>query len=210
MKRILTVCLLLAAAVQLNAKEYGLMSPDGSLSVRIDVADKVTWNLSAGAVALLEPSEIALSLSDGRQLGIGNKVKKVTKSSCNESVPALYFKRSVVQDNYNQLKLDFKEGFSLVFRLYDDGAAYRFAYAGKACEVAGETAAFRFAGDWNLYVPYVCQHTQTLESQFYNSFENTYAHHRLSGWRKDRLAFLPLTVCLLAHLSADYLALGAG
>ena len=194
MKRILTVCLLLAAALQLSAKEYGLVSPDGSLSVRIDVADKVTWSLSAGAVALLEPSEIALSLSDGRQLGIGNKVKKVTKSSCNESVPALYFKRSVVRDNYNQLKLDFKEGFSLVFRLYDDGAAYRFVYAGKACEVAGETAAFRFAGDWNLYVPYVCQHTQTLESQFYNSFENTYAHHPLSGWRKDRLAFLPLTV----------------
>ena len=76
MKRILTVCLLLAAALQLSAKEYGLVSPDGSLSVRIDVADKVTWSLSAGAVALLEPSEIALSLSDGRQLGIGNKVKR--------------------------------------------------------------------------------------------------------------------------------------
>ena len=193
MKRILTACLLLSA-VQLGAKEYGLVSPDGSLSVRVDVGEKVVWSLSAGEVSLLAPSEIALTLSDGRQLGVNSRVKKTIKSACDEQVPAAYFKRSVVHDNYNQLKLNFKEGFSLVFRLYDDGAAYRFEYAGQACEVAGETATFRFAEDWNLYVPYVCQHTQTLETQYYSSFENRYAHHRLSEWNRERLAFLPLTV----------------
>ena len=181
-------------AASVPAKEYGLVSPDGTLSVQVRVAEKVTWSLSAGNVSLLAPSEIAMTLSDGRRAGVGSKVKKLVKSAGDETLRSLYFKRSTVRNTYNQLKLDFKDGTSLVFRLYDDGAAYRFAYAGKACEVVDERAEFRFPEDWSLYVPYVCQHTQTLESQFYNSFENTYAHHRLSEWRKDRLAFLPLTV----------------
>ena len=171
-------------AASVPAKEYGLVSPDGTLSVQVRVAEKVTWSLSAGNVSLLAPSEIAMTLSDGRRAGVGSKVKKLVKSAGDETLRSLYFKRSTVRNTYNQLKLDFKDGTSLVFRLYDDGAAYRFAYAGKACEVVDERAEFRFPEDWSLYVPYVCQHTQTLESQFYNSFENTYAHHRLSGWRQ--------------------------
>ena len=73
--------------------------------------------------------------------------------------------------------------------------AYRFvSHKEEAYNVDYETAEFNFAKDWNMWAAYVCQHTETLESQYYNSFENQYSYTPISEWNKDRLAFLPLMV----------------
>ena len=71
-----------------------------------------------------------------------------------------------MRENYNQLTLTFKT-FDLVFRAYDAGIAYRFVSKSKApFKVVSETAEFAFPADWNMYVPYVGQHLETLETQY--------------------------------------------
>ena len=73
--------------------------------------------------------------------------------------------------------------------------AYRFvSHLKKPYQVMEEVAQFNLPQDWNLWTAYVCQHTETLESQFYNSFENRYAYSPVSQWKTDRMAFLPLMV----------------
>ena len=95
---------------------------------------------------------------------------------------------------YNEITLKFKK-FSVVFRAYDEGMAYRFISNLKTpFKVEQEMARFAFPQDWNMWAAYVTQHTETLESQFYNSFENRYSYTPVSEWNKDRLAFLPLMV----------------
>ena len=194
-KLILALCLgALALAATAAPKQYSLSSPDGKLVVKVYTGENLSYAVSAEGVCLIAPSEIAMTLSDGTVYGGAAKPSKAVTTKTDRTVKTVVYKKAEVRDCYNELALTFKD-FVLYFRAYDSGVAYRFVSRSKAdFTVRSEKAEFLFPQDWNLYVPYVTQHTETLESQFYNSFENTYAVHKVSEWNKDRLAFLPLLV----------------
>ena len=185
----------LAGLAAYAQKTHQVISPDSSLKAEVTLADgNISYSVTKDGNTILSPSTIALGLSDGTAYDGSVKLRKVTSLSHDKTLDALFYKKSKVRDNYNQLTFSFKT-FDLIFRVYDAGVAYRFVSRSRIpFKVASETALFAFPADWNMYVPYVCQHTQTLDSQYYNSFENRYEHTPLSAWNKDRLAFLPLMV----------------
>lgn len=188
----LTLALPLMAAA--GDGSYRVVSPDGHLSAAVVVGKEISYTVAMDEMQILNPSRVSMTMSDGTVFGADDKVKKVRRASVDQILKPVLYKKSEVRDNYNEMTLDFKE-FSLVFRAYDDGVAYRFVSKLKGdFIVSGEQAEFAFCKDWNAFVPYVKQHTETLESQYYNSFENTYEHHALSKWNKERLAFLPVAV----------------
>ena len=191
MKRFLIILVALLATVSIQAKDYKIASPDGRIEVAVSDAPTLCWSVCCGGEAILEPSEIALSLTDGTVWGKGTKFRKAKRTSVNQTLAAQNFKRSEVRDNYNELKLAAKD-FDIIFRVYNDGAAYRFVTK-KATEIAEETAQFNFAGDPQAWIPYV-RDGYTFEEQFANSFENFYVHCPLSQWDARRMAFLPVTV----------------
>ena len=176
------------------AKDYRLVSPDGKLTVNVKVNDALVWSLSHGDDLLLADSPVSMSLSDGVIYGKDDKVVKASSRNVDQTLQTHIYKKSNVKDNFNELLLKFKE-FSLVFRAYDEGAAYRFiSHSKKPFEVLSEQATFSFAQDWNMWVAYVRQNLTDLNTQKFNSFENRYAYLPVSGWDKSRLAFLPLMV----------------
>ena len=181
----------LAISVSLNAKNYKLSSPDGSISVCVSSGSSLLWSVSRNGETLLCPSEIALELEDGAIYGGAVRFRKASYRRVNQTVDALFFKRSRVYDCYNELLLNAKD-FDLVFRASDDGVAYRFVTR-KGVTVKNETARFCFPGDYRAWVPYV-KNGGTFEQQFFNSFENHYTNTCLSGWDPARLAFLPVTM----------------
>ena len=188
----LTLALPLMAAA--GDGSYRVVSPDGHLSAAVVVGKEISYTVAMDEMQILNPSRVSMTMSDGTVFGADDKVRKVRRASVDQILKPVLYKKSEVRDNYNEMTLDFKE-FSLVFRAYDDGVAYRFVSKLKGdFIVSGEQAEFAFCKDWNTFVPYVKQHTETLESQYYNSFENTYEHHALSKWNKERLAFLPVAV----------------
>jgi len=191
MKRIISSLAFLCFILPLTAKNYELKSPDGSITLGISTGNNVCWTLSRNGVSLIKPSEIALVLEDGTVYGKDIRVRKASRRSISNDIPTQNFKRAVVHDSFNELKLAAKD-FDIVFRVYDDGAAYRFI-THKAVTVKSETAQFSLAGDWPMWVPYV-REKGTFEKQFDNSFENYYMHFSASSWDASRLAFLPLTV----------------
>ena len=171
-----------------------MSSPDGKLTAEISTGDRITYSVLHLSDRLLAESEISLTLTDGTVYGGAAKVRKASRRSVDQVHDAAVYKKSKVRDNFNELTLKFKH-FSLVFRAYDAGIAYRFISHSKVpFEVQSELAEFAFPEDWNMYVPYVRQNTQTLETQYWNSFENTYEYTPLSKWNKERLGFLPLMV----------------
>lgn len=177
-----------------KAEDYQISSPDGSISAKISVGKKLRYSVSVDGKEVLAPSEIAMDLDGGVAFGQDDKVLESRKEHRSGMLDSPLYKRSSVKDEFNQMTLSFKE-FDLIFRMYDDGLAYRFCskLTGNY-QVLWETASFTFPDDVRAYVPYVKQHTETLESQFWNSFENTYSCDSLSKWDKSRLAFLPLAV----------------
>lgn len=188
----------LFAATPSFAKDgnYQVSSPDGHITASVTVGENISYTVSRDGQTLIAPSTISMNLSDDIVFGQNDKVRKTVRASFDETFPTVAYKKAEVRDNYNQILLNFKE-FSLIFRAYDDGVAYRFVSnldKKKTYEVISEQAEFNFGEDRQAFIPYVNSGAKTVEGQFFNSFENTYTVQNLSQWRKDRLAFLPLVV----------------
>lgn len=188
------MALLITAAAYAAPKNYELSSPDGRLKVTVQAGDGLSYSIVHGDDQIMKDSHIGMYMTDGTVFGGVQPVRKVSRRSVSQTIPAVMYKKAQVKDEFNEITLKFKN-FSLIFRAYDDGAAYRFVSHLKGqYNVELEMADFGFPQDWNMWAAYVCQHTETLESQYYNSFENQYSYTPLSDWNKDRLAFLPLMV----------------
>ena len=187
----LVTCLLAVCVTAVSKpKSYVVNSPQGIISVTVEVGDEITWTASNGSESLILPSQIALELSNGSVLGKASKVTKTKRLTVDTLVPAQVYKRSVVRDSYNSLTLSFK-GFDLEFRVYDEGAAYRIVPKLKGpFEVKNETAQFVFpSASSRAWIPYV---NSTPDNQFSSSFESQYTVSSLSEWKKGLLAFLPV------------------
>ena len=173
---------------------YELTSPDGRLVLSVAVGSEVSYTLSHDGDVLMDKSEISMTLSDGTVYGGMQKRPKVLRRSVNQTLPTHFYKKAEVVDDFNEMTLKFKR-FSLVFRAYDQGVAYRFVSHDKEpFVVKDECAQFNFAQDWNMWVTYVRHRVETLETQYWNSHENWYAYEPVSSYNKERLAFLPLMV----------------
>ena len=178
-------------------KTWSVSSPDGRIVAEISTGDGVRYSISRDGVALITPSEISMTFEDGTVFGGSDRVRKVRKGSCDErGVRAMNYKKASVDNVYNHLTLEFK-GYSVEFRAFDNGVAYRFVSTAKSGDftVTDELTEFNFAEDWTAWVPYVkSNEKKTFKQQFVNSFENTYEHIHLSQMDPERLVFLPMTV----------------
>ena len=177
-------------------KEYRLNSPDGKLEVTLYIGDRITYELTEEGHTLVAPSPLSVHLDNGTVWGNGSHLKRVSHRQANEVIPSPFYKRSEVKDVYNEMTLSFREHFNLIFRMYNEGMAYRFAATGnRPFKVTSEEAAFNFNKDYKSIVPYVKDgDKQPIEAQFSNSFENTYTHIELSRLNPQRLMFTPVVI----------------
>lgn len=190
-----TAIISLTLGLNLNAadKVYKLQSPSGELKVEINAGQQLRWSVERQGVKVLEPSAIAMTLEDGTAFGKDMKVKKTVKQSVNRTVKPVVYRQETVKEAYNQLTLKCS-GYSVIFRAYDGGAAYRFVADKKApFNVAGETAEFNLGRDSQGFIPY-CRKRESFESQFSTSFEAMYTRTEVSKWENGRMAFLPVTL----------------
>ena len=173
-----------------------MSSPDKSIVATVNVGSVLTYDIDANGTKLIDDSPIAMTLSDGTVWGREPKLKSAKRRSLNTNVEAAFYRSSVVKDSYNEVALAFGGGWSVEFRAYDDGVAYRFRSTRKRpFNVEGETVCYRFTSDATATVPYVkAGKDGDLESQYFNSFENTYTTAPLSKLNRGRLMFLPLVV----------------
>ena len=118
--------LLLNCNLFASAKEFTLVSPDRRIEVKVRLGSTVCMEILQSGKVVLEPSPISMKI-DEHDLGANPKVVRTHRLSVNETIfPAVKIKSSEIKENYNQLTLDFKGNYSLIFRAYDEGIAYRF------------------------------------------------------------------------------------
>ena len=194
MKRLLSlVALLLMLCTSAMAKNYTLASPNGKLKVTVNVDKTITYEVNFNEQQLLAPSQISMTVGKGETWGVGSKLTKAFSGVRNTTIKAQNYKKAVVKDQCNMLLFLFK-GFSLEFRAYDEGVAYRFVSGSKkAFNVINEQADMNYASNFESLVPYV-REKGDITKQFDNSFENTYTPTRLSGLKDGQLLFLPYIV----------------
>jgi alpha-glucosidase len=117
-----------AAAVNIKQKTaYIIESPDKSLLLSVDVQDRITYSVSVEGKFIMGPSAISMTLGDDLKLGENTVVTDTELKSINQIISSVVPEKfAVIDDNCNELTLDFKGDYSVIFRVYDNGVAYRF------------------------------------------------------------------------------------
>jgi len=197
----------LLAVLSVNAqKDFTITSPDGGLQLRVDAGAQLQWSVNHQGQAIIAPSSISLTLQTEEVLGdhpkirtplsVGAKFEKI-----NEKITALNYKKQVVEDKYNQLTLNCKGDYGVIFRLFNDGVAYRFFTKKKdSIIIKSEEANFNFTDDDSAYIAY--SNDPHNKDKYQCSFENTYQHIKLSQFVKDTVAFAPVLVELANNKKA--------
>lgn len=196
MKRTATAIAALALSVLAFAapKQYSVASPDGGVVITIDPA-AISYSVSVDGDQVLAPSHLSLTLNDGTAYNGQVKFKKAVKTSVDQTIDAPIYRKAKVQDNFNQIELQYAT-FKVLFRAYNDGVAYRFvSLSKKPFEVKAEQVEFAFPSNWNAWIPFVNQNDEgEFDDQLHNSFENQYKYQDIAGWDLKHLAFLPLMI----------------
>ena len=195
MKKTLLFVVFLVFIFSVNAqKKFNLTSPDEKLKVEITIGEKVSYTLQSGTDTVIFPSSISMKL-ENKTFGSKPSIKETKRIHVNNIIKSPFYKRSQITDNYNELRLIFKENFELVFRTYNEGVAYRFISTEKKdIIVTDEEADFNLGYNSDAFIPYVRNNAKTYEAQFFNSFENVYSYGPLNQWNKTRLAFSPIVI----------------
>ena len=196
MKNITLISLfLLLATLGWSQKHYEVFSPDKQLKVSVKTGNVLSYALLHKGDTLIYPSSISMTLGDGEVWGPNSKVRSVRNNTVNKTIASPFYKRAAVTDHFNEMTLVFKNGFNLIFRMYNEGMAYRFVSSGnKPFTVASEEARFHFQTDRNAYIPYVRTRSEDREKQFFNSFENIYTYEPISRMNPHKLLFSPIVV----------------
>lgn len=197
MKRLLPVLMAIAPLTICAQKVYELKDISGKVQVNVIVNDKnVEYSVLHDNDVMVAPSPIFMKLTDGTAFGLNPKVKKNSRRSVNETIYPPIYKKKSIKDLFNELTIDFKGGYSLVFRAYEDGAAYRFvSELKKPFMVESEQASFCFPNDPKVFVASPKgRMNEGKKDPFYSSFQNTYLETALSAWDKEQIAFLPVLV----------------
>ena len=191
-KIILTLLVSILAVFTAAAKTYTLGSPDGSISVEVNVGDNVNYSVTRNGHIALENCAIAMETSVAAY-GVQPKVKNA-KTSEHRGVyrPFNHYKAREVADNYNELRLVFKDGWSLEFRAYDNGAAYRIVTAAKGMmTVWNETVEYRMPQEAQ-----VCLSLENMPGEkdpFRTMYERKYTFEKVAQLDAEKqMSYLPI------------------
>jgi len=167
---------------------YDLRSPDGRIEIRIRTSGQVQYDVVLKGRAVLEKSTLSLDV-DHKKLGMQPKVIDAKRRSHDEEVvPVVRQKFATIRDHYNELKLSMDSGYAVVFRAYNEGAAYRFetSIPQEKVKIYAEEAAFNFSANDIVYYP--------QEDSFFSHNERKYLPQHLSEIAPEFLATLPAVV----------------
>lgn len=174
--------ILALCCLPLSAKVYTVQSLLGDMVVNINVDKSITWDITKGKTLVLKPSVISLQ-TDKQIFGVNPKVRKAI----------VHNYKNDDNGGYQQLLLSCN-GYDVEFRVYLNAAAYRIIPKKMINKVVNETSEYRFAGDYQSFVPYVNDNREG--ERWCYSFESYYDEAPLSKMYQDSLAITPLAVCL--------------
>ena len=163
-------------------------SPDGQTNVCVTLSDAIYYDVVSHGETLLTRSIIGMQLRD-RVLGEKPVLKKKSVKRVEETVTPIFpLKYSQVENNYTLLTLDMKGGYSVDFRIYDDGVAFRMRTSlPDQIEIMQENTVFQLADECDLVLQ--------QPGGFKTGCEENYSLVKSSQWKKtDRMTELPVLI----------------
>lgn len=190
-----TLFSVLMLTVSLQAKDILLTSPGGNVKVTIQTGKQLTYSVEYNGVQVVTPSAVSMTLQNGTVLG-QNVNPSVSRKKVSQVLTPVAYRKAQIDNNYNEVVLKCK-GYSVEFRAFDAGCAYRFnlTQGNKEIIVQNELSEFNFSQDYTSYYAYSNKpEGSSIDLQFSCSFENRYNHTPLSQISQQKIMFLPVMV----------------
>ena len=133
-------------------------------------------------------------MENGQRLSNDLKLQKKTITSHNEKIISpVPEKRKVIIDNYNELTLQFRQPYTILFRVYNDGVAYRIITRFKdSIIIKNEVALFNFSANKKVLLPIVEPRKDV--DRFHTSFEELYQLKSIDSLSDSIIAYSPVLV----------------
>lgn len=188
-KHLLPFVLACCMATTLQAQQsYDVSSPNGDIKISVRLEDKIYYDIYCNEELLLKDNSLGMQTTD-RVLGEFPKLTKKKITTQKETLtPVVPLKYASINNEYNQLTMNFKGNYAVEFRAFNNGVAYRFVTKGKGeTEVLGEEFKLGFPGDYQLHVQ--------RPGGFKTSCEEPYEHIESNTWKpSDKMAILPALI----------------
>jgi len=178
----------LFANVGFSGDSHEVLSPDQNIKLKIEIGEKINYSVFYKSRKILKPSPISMTLRDQGILGHNPVIEDVNRKSESKQIhPAVRVKNATITDSFNQTILKFTGNYSLIFRVYDDGLAYRFQTTFKQdIDILSEEVVFHFDDDHHVYFP--------QEESFFTHQERIYKYLPLSQISEYEMCSTPALV----------------
>lgn len=186
---LLIVCMgFMLPYINAQAKVIELSSPNGKLNLSLQISDKIAYSIKVQDKVLLDNCLLQIQLRD-QTLGENPKIVSQKRKTITETIkPVVPLKYSSINNQYNQLIINFKGNYAVEFRAFDGGIAYRFISRMKDdIEVIGENFSISFPENYSAY-------TQQPNG-FKTSYEDPYTKVETNLWKQsDKMSTLPVLI----------------
>lgn len=200
--------LLIGGCVQ--KEDFSEMSPNGKVSVSFEVIEGVPhYSIAYRGVGIIEPSALGFQLKDS--LPIRNNLKMIgeVRNVHDQTWRPVWGKKSEIRNFYHQLTVNLQEKESpsrkidLIFRVYDDGVAFRYYFPEQEnlteLAIQAEDSSFNFSDN------YICFALQL--GGFTTPYEKEFDEIRLEDIDEQSIIGLPLLLqtssCWMAVTEAN-------
>lgn len=110
-----------------TAQNYEVKSPNKELKLTVNTGEQVSFTVTDKGLHVMKAAKIALELDNGNVLGNSPKLKKKKLELIDETITVqVPYKDASIKNVCNHLSLSFRGNFEIIFRVYNDGVAYRF------------------------------------------------------------------------------------
>jgi alpha-glucosidase len=195
MKKTLFLFLIVFSLINAKAQHIiQLFSPDKTIHIDIATLGRLSYSVFVDENKILDHCVIDMQLADGQKISDDLKISGSKTRMVNENIVAqVPYSRKNIPDQFNELRLQFKKQFAVIFRVYNDGVAYRIeTFFKDSITVAGETAGFSFLKNAHAWAP-VIQKREGLDV-FHTSFEERYPYKILDSLSNGDYMFSPVLV----------------
>src|SRR5436305_13296076 len=108
-----------------KTKSFDVQSPDGNIKLHVAITNKIVWSVKDNDAPVIEPSSAAMQLQN-EVLGDNSIITSSKTETVNNAITPINYIKSTITDNYNQLTINCKNDYGIIFRVYNDAVAYRF------------------------------------------------------------------------------------
>lgn len=190
--------------------QYSVRSPKSGVEARIDVGSKITYSVNFNEKPVITNSLIRFEFKQTSPIGENMTVLTTDVREINETWKPVLKRKAEIVNNCREITLHLQEKefprrlINLVFRVYDDGVAFRTEFVGPDNNhdyaLTDEHVEFNFTSD---HICWAANHGSYRSSQ-----ENEYFRRKISEITDQMVIGLPMTVkvadnCYAAITEAD-------